>query len=682
MRPVRSGGGVMEGKLYPTYRNPLIRKPARAFPRDVAIVGAGTIGPDIGYYLKSALPGIRLTLVDVVARPLDNAKKRLADYVRKALEKGKMSPEAAAAVSANILYSMDYSDIKEADIVIEAATEDVNLKRKIFGQIETMVSSDTILTSNTSSLPAERIFSELKRPQRATVTHFFAPAWKNPAVEVINWPKVDLNIVDYLLWLFCMTGKTPIVSRSVICFLLDRIFDNWCNEAGNLLNQATSVEIDKVAEAFVSAGPFFVLNMARGNPLVVETNNLQMEEGEHYRPAKIFESVDKWLTFPPGVSVQVPEEIALQVRDRLLGILFSQSFDIVDRKIGLMEDLNLGCQIALGFRKGPLDIMGDLGEKEVRRIIKRFLKERAGMPGPKKAVSHYQRFNRHILVDEIEGVNVITIRRPQFMNALSDEVNDEIFNVLTEGEKSPNVKGFIMTGYGDRAFSAGAEIGRFPEMLGDPERSVRYARDCSKLLRFIDRMEKPVVAAVNGMALGGGAELAIRCHRMVVKYDAWFQFPEVTLGILPGIGGMVVPYRKWPNSSNLFHDMIMFGKTMTAREAIERGIACRGASDYADLVENALEEVNALSGRVERIPDGPIGIEETPDLSEPRAGDLPLSREVVQIISLALRRAAEASTFAEALEVGYRAFGDVACTEAAREGIAAFLEKRKPVFKR
>ena len=672
----------MGSDLYPDYYNPLVVKPERPMPKVVAMVGAGTIGPDIGYYLKSALPGIKLYLVDIVQKPLENARKRIEGYIQKAIDRKKMTEEKSKAVVANIHYTMNYGDIEEADLVIEAATERLEIKRKIFAQVEEIVGPDTIITSNTSSIPAQRIFSEVKRPERTTITHFFAPAWRNPAVEVITWEKVDRKIVDYLAWMFCATGKIPIISKSEICFILDRVFDNWCNDAAMLLDTATASQIDKVAEEFVFAGPFCVLNLARGNPIIVETNTLQMEEGEHYRPANIFQSVESWKTPSPGSEVKVPEDIRGRVRDRLLGTLFSQSFDIINRGIGTPEDLNLGCQIALGFRKGPFDIMRDLGEGETRRIIGQFQRDRPGMPGPKVVISAYQDFKRHILVDEMNGVKIITIRRPQFMNALNDEVNDEILEVLKRGEDDSSVTAFVITGYGERAFCAGAEIGKFPQLLGDAEASIQYSRDCSNLLRFIDGTKKPVVAAVNGMALGGGAELAMRCHRLLATKNAYFQFPEVTLGILPGIGGVVVPYRRWPPSARVFHDMIRFGDRLSAEKALEIGVVSRLSNNYAELISSALQEVKGLTGKVEHIPDGAVEIAEMEPVEKPMAGKLPLSKEVVDIISKAIGEAARAPTFEEALELSYKAFGQVACTEAAKEGISAFLEKRPPEFKK
>ena len=150
------------------------------------------------------------------------------------------------------------------------------------------------------------------------------------------------------------------------------------------------------------AGPFFVLNLARGNPIIVETNTLQAdEEGEHYRPAPIFRSVDRWVTVGPNQRVDVAAEPASAIRDRLLGVLFSQSVDILDRGIGEPADLDLGCRVALGFKRGPLELMREIGEAETARVLERFVRERPGMPAPKRPLADYQRFERHVLVDDL-----------------------------------------------------------------------------------------------------------------------------------------------------------------------------------------------------------------------------------------------------------------------------------------
>ncbi len=671
-----------EKNLYRSAFNPLLIQPTRPLPDEVAVIGAGTIGPDIGYYLKSAMPDCRLYLLDVVEEPLKRAEQRIIGYTQKAIDRKKMKPEKAAAVRENIVYTTDYEQIKNCKLVIEAATEAIPLKQKIFGMVEKIVSDDTIITSNTSSIPADRIFSNMDKPERTSITHFFAPAWRSLPVEVISWERGSQEVLDYLFWFFAQTGKAPIITDNAICFILDRIFDNWCNESAYLLESATASQIDKVAQEFVFAGPFFVLNMANGNPIIIETNSLQMEEGDHYKPASILGSVDRWLTHRPGSPVEVSDEIKSTVRDRLLGILFSQSFDIIDRSIGTREDLNFGCQVALGFKKGPLDLMRELGDEDVNRIMEKFKRERPGFPQPLQPVADYQDFKRFILVDDFDGVKIITIRRPQAMNALNDELTDEILDVLTQSENDPAVKGFIITGYGTAAFSAGADIGKFPSMLGDPDASAQYARDCAKVQVFMDRMEKPVVAALNGLAMGGGLEVAIRCHRMVAMQNAILQFPEITLGILPGIGGCVVPYRRWPRGAALFHEMICFGKPLSAKEAAEIGMVAKLAHNHQDLIRAAIEAVSNLQGQVKGIPQGRVDIPPIVIPDQPMAGKQPLSKEAVAITARTIQKGVATEDLGEALEIGYRGFGEIACTDAAKEGISAFLEKRKPEFKK
>jgi enoyl-CoA hydratase/3-hydroxyacyl-CoA dehydrogenase len=671
-----------EKKLYPTGYNPLFIKPSRPMPKEVAVIGAGTIGPDIGYYIKTALPNIRLYLVDVVETALKSAEKRYAEYAKKAVDKRKMKEDQAKAILANIAYTMDYGQIRDCDLVIEAATENIPLKQRIFSRVEELVNKDTIITSNTSSIPADRIFSKMRKPERTTITHFFAPAWRSLPVEVITWPGASQETVDYLLWFFVQTGKVPFVTDNAICFMLDRIFDNWCNDAGYLLAHASAAEIDKVAEEFVSAGPFYVLNMANGNPIIIETNTLQMEEGAHYKPAPIFRSVERWFTSRPGAKVAVSEETMKIIRDRMLGILFSQSFDIIDRGIGTKADLNYGSKIALGFKKGPLDIMRDLGEAEVKRIMKKFSQDRPGFPQPKASFKEYQSFNRFLLVDEVDGVKVITLRRPEALNAISDEINDEILSVLKENADNPAVKGFVITGYGTRAFSAGADIGKFPQTLGNKAAAAKYAKDCAEVQLFMDQMEKPVVAAVNGMALGGGFEIAIRCHGIVATKNASFQFPEITLGILPGIGGCIVPYRKWPQGAKLFHEMICFARPVNAKEALEIGMVNKVVDSYPEMIQEAVKEVINLKGKIQRVPDGKVAIPEIVIPEPPMAGKQLLSREAIAITVKTIKEGAAAETFVQALERGYQGNAEIACTSAAKEGITAFLEKRRPEFKK
>ena len=689
----------------PAFANPLLETVRRAAPRRIGVVGAGTIGPDIAYYLKSALPALELRLLDVRQQAIDTALARLRGYAEKAVARGKMSAAAAEATLLGLSGSTDYDSLAGCDWVLEAATEDLALKRRIFADVEARVDAQAVITSNTSSLPAARIFRDLKHPGRATVTHFFAPAWRNPAVEVIDWPALDRDLLAWLRRFFAETGKLPLVTKDAACFMLDRVFDNWCNDAALLLDRATAAQIDTVAGEFVHAGPFFVLNLAHGNPIIIETNTLQAdEEGEHYRPAPIFASVQEWKTVAPGQRAELAPDQAAGVRDRLLGVLWSQTVDILDRAIGSAPDLDLGCRVALGFKAGPLDLMEQCGSEETQRVLQRYAKERPGMPMPRRSLCAYRPSERHVLVDRVHDqthdtasgrigdsggdVLVITLRRPEALNALHDAMTDDILRVIQRHEQDDSVAGFVITGYGQKAFCAGGDIGRFPTLLGNADGAAQYARDCSRLLVHLDAARKPVVAAIQGMALGGGFELAMRCHALVAQRQAWFQLPEVSLGILPAIGAMVIPFRRWPQAAAIFQRMLTRGERLRAADAHAAGIVAELADSFDDLIARATARVRLLAaqGQPPRPGEAPVTLPPfpaAPDEGPPRAADgRVLSPTVVRVIEQGVREAAAAPTLAAALEVGYRAFGEVSCTAAAKEGIGAFLAHREPDFTR
>lgn len=669
-------------ELYSSFVNPFLIESNRSMPDEMAVIGAGNIGPDIAYYMRTGAPDKKLYLVDVVEEPLKKAEERFNGYAQKALKRKILSQEEVEKILGNIVYTTDYSQIINCKLVIEAATEDLNIKKKIFAQLEEIVSEDAVLTSNTSSIPADQIFSEMKHSERSTVTHFFAPAWRSMAVEVVRWDALDPEVLNFLIWFFANTGKAPVVTKNVFSFLLNRIFENWTNEAAVLLNNATTFEIDDVAEEFVGAGPFFVLEMAGGNPLTYESQTRRMEENECYKPPSILKSVKSWNLKKRGEKVEMPDAHRMWIRDRLIGLVFSQCFDIADRNIGTRSDLNFGSLIALGFKKGVFDTMADIGADEVKRIADAFVAERPGYPAPTKPIAEYLDFARDILVDDKDGVRIITIRRPQAANALGWGTAAEILAELKKGEDDPTVKGFILTGYGQKAFCAGADIGGFVDAFDNKEAGIGLAKGNSEMLHYMDQMSKPLVAAVNGLAMGGGVETMFRCHSIVANKKAFFRLPEITLGILPGMGGCVIPYRKWPQASDKFHEMIGKGKIMKAAEAREFGIINQLVDSYSEMIDVAMEEVERLQGNIPRISDAPVDIPEfiVPDQPSAINGD-PLSKEVLTVIADVINRGAKTEGLYSALEINYDRSGDTHCLEDSKEGVMAFLEKRKPNFK-
>ena len=147
------------------------------------------------------------------------------------------------------------------------------------------------------------------------------------------------------------------------------------------------------------------------------------------------------------------------------------------------------------------------------------------------------------------------------------------------------------------------------------------------------------------------------------------------------MGGAVIPYRKWPAAAAVFHGMIAEAKRLTVPAAADLGMVRTVVDTYPELIQAAVAEVNRLQGNVPRIQEGPVDIPAFVVAENPVAANkLPLSREALGIVAAVVNRAAAAESLETALEINYQGSGDIACIEASREGVSAFLEKRKPAF--
>jgi cation transport regulator ChaB len=369
-------------RLTMTTANPLLHTPARPLPKHVAIIGAGTIGPDIGYYLKSALPQIRLTLVDVNQAAIDKALQRCQDYAKKAVARGKMSEAQAAAVVANIAGTTDYAQLADCDWVIEAATENLALKRRIFAQVEARRRPDALITSNTSSLPAARIFAELKHPGAPP-----SPTSSRRPGATRRW-RSSPGRRPTRRWSPGCAGCSASPARCRWSprrrLLHARPHLRQLVQRGGAAARPRHRRRDRQRGRRVRARR--PLLRAQPRPRQPDHHRDQHPAGRGGRRA-LHAGADLPLGRHLGHRAARQEgrraardQGGKAIRDRLLGVLFSQSVDILDRGIGEPADLDLGCRTALGFKKGPLELMRDLGEPEAGRILQRLAAERPGMP--------------------------------------------------------------------------------------------------------------------------------------------------------------------------------------------------------------------------------------------------------------------------------------------------------------
>jgi enoyl-CoA hydratase len=254
---------------------------------------------------------------------------------------------------------------------------------------------------------------------------------------------------------------------------------------------------------------------------------------------------------------------------------------------------------------------------------------------------------RNLIYEINEGVGIIKVNRPEVRNALNWETWMELEDILKRLHADSRLRVGIITGVGDEAFIAGADL----NMLKDrtPQDAVNASKKANEILLFMEEMEEPMIAAINGWALGGGCEIALACDLRIASDRAQIGQPEVRVGIMPGYGGNVRLMRLI--GSGRAKEMIYTGRIVNAEEAERIGLVNRVVPH-----EKLMEEAMVLA---QQIVKGPAAIHIA-------------KRSIFQ---------ASLNPFREALAKDSELYGEVYKTKDFKEGITAFLEKRKPIFK-
>jgi enoyl-CoA hydratase/carnithine racemase len=252
-----------------------------------------------------------------------------------------------------------------------------------------------------------------------------------------------------------------------------------------------------------------------------------------------------------------------------------------------------------------------------------------------------------VLVDRRDAVRILTFNRPEKLNALSTPLLEELEEALDDARGDEATRVLILTGAGERAFVAGADIGEYSEQTDDAFDA--FQRRCRRIFDAIDAFPKPVIAAVNGYALGGGFEIALCCDVLVASSNARFGLPEGLLGLAPGGGGT----QRLTRAAGPFvaADVLLSARRLTAEEALRAGLIA-GIVEPGALLDAALAKAAAI------VEGAPLAVEEM----------------------LELVRVAMDTPLADGLDQEHEALLRLRRTADAAEGVRAFIEKREPRF--
>jgi enoyl-CoA hydratase/3-hydroxyacyl-CoA dehydrogenase len=624
--------------------------------RKVGVIGCGLMGAGIAQVAAQA--GYETIVREMDEELLEAGLGRISAFLNKGVEKRKLAPQKRDATWACISGTTDLADLADCDLVIEVIFENMQAKQDLFRELDGICHEGTIFASNTSSLSIAEMAAATNRPGRVAGLHYFFPAVLNKLLEVVAAEQTAPEVVEALLDFARATGKVPIVVKDAPGFAVNRFFVPWLNEAARMLGEglADIPTIDEAArETFrIGMGPFALMN-ATGIPIAYHcTESFAPELGEFYAAAPTlaakFEAGQPW-NLEGALNATAQAGVKEAIGERLLAVVFGIAAQLVEEGVASAEDTDQGALVGLRWARGPFGLMNDLGIDRALELVEQLGAQSDSFAVPEllsqQAATGQPWTLRDVRLEVKDHIATITMSRPEAMNALNEKVLRELKEAVAQVRDDPEARVVIITGTGP-AFVAGADIRAM--MVKNLIEIRDFTQFGQGVLGDIERLEKPVIAAINGFALGGGLELALACDIRLASTEARVGFPEVGLGIFPGLGGTQRTTRLvgkgWAS------ELIFTGSQIGAEEAASIGLVNRAVPP-----QQLMPEARRMAQRIAR--QGPIAV-----------------GRAKAALNQALQGGLDDGVAFE-LEAVTLTFG----TEDQTEGMAAFLERRRPEFK-
>ena len=642
----------------------------------VAVLGAGSMGHGITEVV--ALAGYDVTMRDIEDDIVQDGYDDIEWSLEKLSEKGLVEQDPAEVMGRIDTTTDLEAAVSDVDLVIEAAPEQMSIKKDVFGDLNEYAPEDAILASNTSSLSITEISSATDRPEKVVGMHWFNPPVKMDLVEVIYGDETTDETAEATYKFVESLDKTPIyVRKDVNGFVVNSVLGPFGDEAGWMVSadEATIREADAtmVHERGYPMGPFELGDMTgidigyhvrkeAGRPVPpiveekVQAEELGQKTGKGYYDYEDGDGAD----YGPDDVTEDFDWLRIEAR------IINEAAKLIGNDVATADAIDTGLRLGAGFPEGPCRRADKLGLDTVLDKLQErydatgedryepadYLVElvEAGKTGQDAGEGFYgyggdsgerdyQTLNTNVTD---EGVLEIELDRPERMNALNDTLMDEIEHVLDTADLD-EVRMVTFEGAGDRAFCAGADIGGFAG------REPWEASSVTSMFETVNDFPRPTLAKIDGFCLGGGHELALGCDLRVATEDSEFGFPEINLGLLPGGGGTQRALR-------------IIGETR-AKELVFRGhrISAERAEDWG-LINRAVDddEFDEVVGEfVDDIVSGPPVALAFAKKVMNEGGDAPLDAGLI---------------------MESQSFGLLSSTDDMVEGTTAFMEDREPEF--
>jgi enoyl-CoA hydratase/3-hydroxyacyl-CoA dehydrogenase len=658
-----------------------------------AVVGAGTMGGQIAQTIAAA--GIPVVLKDIddalVQAGLDEARNVTSGQVSKLVEKGKLSAEQGEAQLAEILGRINgttsYRDFGDVDFVIEAVPEKIEIKQAVFAELDAATPGHAILASNTSSLSITEIGEATLRPEKVIGFHYFYPASIMPLIEIVEGEETAAETVGAAVTFAQAIRKQPITCAEVPGFVVNRILNAGISEVWRE-QEDKGLSIQQIdagvgAAGVVPIGPYYLVDLLGLDTVLHVAEHLAESYGEErfYVPKGMQRLVGErklgaktggdgfYKDGEPNLDGDAEPDVA-ELVEMLTLKTFIEACLVLEEGVATHRDIDFGMMAGAGLdpRRGLLPPFMKADVEGLDKILERLenATERYGerftpptilrrlVAQGRLGQSSGQGFYAYPQADAEQPAEVIKLETREDgvaiawlangqMNSISPQVIEDLGKVWAEA-KSSGVHALVIASSNPFLYSAGADIKAFTSM--DASGGAELLNQAHALFRELGSEGIATIAAVNGLAFGGGCELAMSCDVRIAARSALFGQPEIKLGIIPGFGGT----QRLPRlvGSNKALEMNLVGDPILADEAFEMGLANRVVEDH-ELLDTALAWARKLAAQA------PLALEQIKRVSG--AGDLD-----------------------EGIEAEKQAFATAFASADAKEGISAFLGKRAPHF--
>ncbi|MFC4437317.1 MULTISPECIES: 3-hydroxyacyl-CoA dehydrogenase/enoyl-CoA hydratase family protein [Natrialbaceae] len=646
----------------------------------VAVLGAGNMGHGIAEV--AAIAGYDVNMRDIKDEFVQNGYDQIEWSLGKLAENDQLSEAEADAALERVTPLVDMEEAcGNADVVIEAVPEKMEIKRDVYEELEEAAPDRAIFATNTSSLSITDLAEFTDRAGQFCGMHFFNPPVRMPLVEVISGAESDEETLDLIEELAEDFEKSPVrVHKDSPGFIVNRVLVPLMNEACWLVHEdeATIAEVDSTTKYDMGL-PMgsFELGDQVGNDISYHVLEYMHEVlGGAYEPCPLLErKVENeelgkktgkgFYDYEDGEGVDIPtDEQSDLVKERLTATMANEVAKLIGGDVAPPESIDEATKLGAGFPDGPVKLADEFGLENVLEALEDayqetgheryepadYLEERASEGGFYETTEDEDGVEFDAIRIERPGemVGHVVLDRPHRMNTISGELLDELGEAVDLLEEDDEVRSILITGEGDRAFSAGADVQSMAAGGADPLGAVELSKKGQSTFGKLESSELPVVAGIDGYCLGGGMELSTCADIRVASERSEFGQPELDLGLIPGWGGT----QRLANviGEGPAKEIILTADRYEADEMKRFGFVS-DVVDNADLEERAFELAADLAG-------GP-----------------PIATKYTKRAMLAGRHDTDAG-----LEYEAAAFGQLMATDDLMEGITAFMGDEDPEF--